>query len=156
MYYFFYLTLILSEQLVHNEMPRYAISTKISVWLKCILSYSLSAHGRIQTGGGQGVRTPPPPKKSQKYRFSLQYWSGSPEKSQSYQASNKCWAIICPPAKRHFNGVKWHFAAGLLMVQLKRFLDPLSPHQQKKNVIKFGPPLTKLIKSAHAAHACFH
>ena len=28
-----------------------------------------------------------PPEKSQKYRVSLQYWSGSPEKSQSYQAS---------------------------------------------------------------------
>ena len=29
--------------------------------------------------GGQGVRTPPPPEKSQKYRVSLQYWSGSPK-----------------------------------------------------------------------------
>ena len=36
------------------------------------------------TEGGQGVR---PPEKSQKYRVCLQYWSGSPEKSQSYQAS---------------------------------------------------------------------
>ena len=31
--------------------------------------------------------------------------SGSPEKSQSYQASIQCWATISPPAKRHLNGV---------------------------------------------------
>ena len=40
-------------------------------------------------GGGDRVRhsDPTPPEKSEKYRVSLQYWSGSPEKSQSYQAS---------------------------------------------------------------------
>ena len=37
--------------------------------------------------GGTGVGTPPPPEKSQRYRVSLQNWSGSPEKSQIYQAS---------------------------------------------------------------------
>ena len=31
--------------------------------------------------------------------------SGPPEKSQSYQASIPCWAIIGQPAKRHLNGV---------------------------------------------------
>ena len=36
---------------------------------------------------GAGGTDPPPPEKSQKYRVSLQYWSRSPEKSQSYQAS---------------------------------------------------------------------
>ena len=35
----------------------------------------------------------------------MRYWYGSPEKSQSYQASIQCWVIICPPAERHFNGV---------------------------------------------------
>ena len=29
----------------------------------------------------------------------------NPLKSQSYQASIQCWAIIGPPAKRHLNGV---------------------------------------------------
>ena len=58
-------------------------------------------------GGGGGDRGSGPPLliKSQKYRVSLQYWSGSPVKSQSYQASIQCWVCICPPAKRHFNGV---------------------------------------------------
>ena len=56
----------------------------------------------------QVVRTPPPPPQpyiSQKYRVSWQYWSGSPEKSQSYQASIQCWAIIGTPAKHHLNRV---------------------------------------------------
>ena len=50
-------------------------------------------------GGGQWVRTPPPPPlKNHKNRVSKQYWSRYPEKSQSYQASIQCWAIIGPPA----------------------------------------------------------
>ena len=53
-------------------------------------------------GGGKGVQTP---ENSPKYRVSEQYWSGSPEKSQSYQASIQCWDIIGPSAKRHLNGV---------------------------------------------------
>ena len=77
--------------------------------------------------GGQGG--PDPPGKSQKYRGSEQHWSGGrgdtgvrtplenhknigflsntgPDPlTQSYQASIQCWAIISPPAKRHFNGV---------------------------------------------------
>ena len=47
-------------------------------------------HGRIQRGD-RGSR-PLPLKNKKKYRVSLQYWSGSPEKSQSYQVSIQCWA----------------------------------------------------------------
>ena len=79
---------------------------------KVLLALILGCHGRIQRGGGQGVRTPPPPpppppppRKITKIRVSKQYWSRSPEKSQSYQASIQCWAIIGPPAKRHLNAV---------------------------------------------------
>ena len=60
---------------------------------------------RGSRGGDRGSGPPPPPGKLQKYRVPLQYWSGSFEKSQSYQASIPCWAIIGPPAKRHLNGV---------------------------------------------------
>ena len=35
------------------------------------------------------------------------------------------------------------------MARLKRHLDNCSPHQTKKNVVKVGPPLTKLSGSAH-------
>ena len=45
---------------------------------------------------------------------------------------------------------QWRFAGEPMMAQLKRYLVPLSPHQLKKNVIKFGPPLTKPSGSAHA------
>ena len=65
-------------------------------------------HVRIQRGGGGGgggTGGPYPPEKSQKYRVSKQYWSGSPDKLQSYQATNQSWTIIGPPAKRHLNGV---------------------------------------------------
>ena len=56
-------------------------------------------HARIQRGDrGSGT---PPPEKSQKYRVSQQYWSGSPEKSQSYQAIIQWLAVkgplILPP-----------------------------------------------------------
>ena len=48
-------------------------------------------HARIQRGTGSG-----PPLKNPKAVGFL----GSPEKSQSYQASIQCWAIIGPPAKK--------------------------------------------------------
>ena len=43
--------------------------------------------------GGQGVWAP----QSQIYRVPYQYWFGISGKSQSYQASIQCWAIISPP-----------------------------------------------------------
>ena len=55
-------------------------------------------------GGGQGVRTTPL-KNHKNKKVSWQYWSRSPEKSQSYQASIQCWAIIGTPAKHHLNGI---------------------------------------------------
>ena len=62
---------------------------------KGLLALILGCHGRIQRGDrGSG----PPPLKNHKNRVSKQYWFRSPEKSQSYQASIQCWAIIGPPA----------------------------------------------------------
>ena len=53
-------------------------------------------------GGGQGVRTPPPPpEKSQKYVI---FCNTGPEPLKK-QASIQCWVIIGLPAKRHLNGV---------------------------------------------------
>ena len=37
-----------------------------------------------------------------------------------------------------------------MMVRLKWYLDPPSPCQLKKNVVKVEPPLTKLSGSTHA------
>ena len=51
-------------------------------------------------GEGQGARTPP--EKSQNYRVSYQYLSGSPEKSLSYQARRQCWG---PSSARQRNAI---------------------------------------------------
>ena len=85
-------------------------------------------HVRIQKGG----RGPDPPGKFQNIFGSLAILVRIPLKSQSNQSSIQCWAIIGPPLKRLF---KWRFAGGSLMA--------------KKNVVKVGPPLTKLSGSAH-------
>ena len=85
---------------VRNEL----VSRKIyNVRVALCIQQRLRAacHWRIQRGW-QGVRTC---LKNHKNRVSLKYWSGSPEKSQSYQVSIYSWAIIGPPAKRHLNGV---------------------------------------------------
>ena len=54
---------------------------------------------RGRTGG------PDPPEKSQKYTVYLQYWSGCPENSESYQVSIQCLAIFDMRAKHHLYGV---------------------------------------------------
>ena len=76
----------------------------VPVWRFKYQQYILA---RIQRGGGfgHGVLTPLPLKNQKKIRVSQQYWPGSPENSQSYQASIQCWAIIGQPAKRLLNGV---------------------------------------------------
>ena len=94
-------------------------------------------------GGDGGSGPPPPVKKSQKYRVSKQYWFGSPEKSQSFQASIQCWANIGTPARRHLNGVS---LVGRWWPAYSGILDPSSPHQLKN--VKPGPPLAKLCGSA--------
>ena len=89
----------------------------------------------IQRWRGQGAGSP---EKSQSYRVSKQYWSRSSEQTQSYQASIQCWAIISPPVGR------------LMMARFKWYLDHLTPiNLKKRNVVRVGPPLTKLIGSAY-------
>ena len=58
-------------------------------------------HGRIR-GGDRGSG---PPLKNHKNIVFPSNFDPDPLKSQSYQASIQCWAIIGTPAKRHFNGV---------------------------------------------------
>ena len=47
-------------------------------WFFCKLVFTLARAMRGSRGGVKGD-PPPPPEKSQKYRISLQYWTGSPE-----------------------------------------------------------------------------
>ena len=56
--------------------------------------------------GGQGVWTPPPPTPGKLQKLGLlARLIRIPSKSQSYQASISWRAIICPPVKRHWNGI---------------------------------------------------
>ena len=58
------------------------------------------------TEGGTGCLDHPPPWKITKIVVVFkQYWFGSPGKSQRYQASIPCRAIIGPPAKCYLSGV---------------------------------------------------
>ena len=59
-----------------------------------------------QEGGG-GVGGPDPHLKSQNIELILQYWSGSPEKLQSNQASIQCWAVICPQRNAILMAFRW-------------------------------------------------
>ena len=87
------------------------------------------AHGRIQR------ETDPHPRKIGFLSILVRF----PLKSQSYQASIRCWAISGTPAKRHLNGV-W-------------LADQWWPASSTKiKVVKVGP----LSGSAHAAgQLCF-
>ena len=58
--------------------------------------------------GGGGGGGPDPTVKSQSYRFSLNTQGSDPlEHLKATQTSIQCWAIIGPPAKRHFNAIFW-------------------------------------------------
>ena len=53
----------------------------------------------------KGDRGSGPPLKNHRNIGFLRNTGPDPEKSQSYQASIQCWAIIGTPAKRNLNGV---------------------------------------------------
>ena len=85
-----------------------------------------------------------PPLKNHKNIGFLNNTAPDPLKSQSYQASIQCWAIIGMPEKRNLNGVSlagqcWTVYSGILI--LTSLIN--------KRVVKFWPPLTKLTGSAH-------
>ena len=97
-----------------------------------------------QEGGGAG-RSGPPPEKSLKYSFLLQYWSVSSENSQSFQASIHCG----PSSVRQRNAIKMSFSAIWILSVLIIPLTPPPPKKKmsetiiklKKKPVRFGPPL---------------
>ena len=115
----------------------------MTVQLPQILLQSNIYHARIQRGGGQGLL--------HKNIGSLSNIGTDPlekkHKATKKPARIQCWAIIGTPAKRHLNGVslagrRRSAYSGALI------LSPLI--DSKKNVVKVGPPLTKLSGSALA------
>ena len=96
-------------------------------------------------GGGTGGQDSPW-KITSLYLFE-QYWSGSPGKLQSYQASIHCRAIIGPLAKRYLNGISlvgWWWPIFSVIWILG---PPLINYKNK--LVRVGPPLTKLSGSEH-------
>ena len=114
-----------------------------------ILEYYACADSEEGTGG------PDPSEKSQKYRVSQQFWSGSPEKPQSYQASisnvGKSSAGQRDAIKMVF---RWRANDGPLSVLFGS--SPLIKKKNKKKVVRIvGPPLAKLSGSAHVMSMYF-
>ena len=85
-------------------MTRAYVCKKISEYPPPPLGFTYPIQNMRGSRGGQGVRTP---LKIAKNRIFYQYRSGSPEQSQSYQASIQCWAVIGTPAKRHLMAFSW-------------------------------------------------
>ena len=94
----------------------------------------------------RGSGPPPPLKNHQNIGFlsKKQYWSGSPEKTQGYQAYIQCWVIIGTPGQR-----QWCFAGGQIIAHLSKYLDPLI---NCKKCCQNWTPLTKHSGSAHEIH----
>ena len=72
-------------------------------------------------------------------------------KIRSYQTSIQCWGIIGTPAKHHLMEFRWRANDDPLIVVLGSSLpsSKKKKKKKKKNVVKVGPPLTKLSGSAH-------
>ena len=71
-----------------------------------------------------------------KYRVSLQYLTGSPEKWQKCQASTQCWPINATPAKHHLMTFRWRADGGPLLVVFGFFL-PLSAKTKTNKTSEF-------------------
>ena len=98
-------------------------------------------------GAEQGVRTPL--KKHKHIGFHRKTAPDPLKKAQGYQASILYRATIDTPGKRHPNGVSlagrcWTAYCGISI--LSRLIN------LKKNVVKFGPPLTNFSGSAYESH----
>ena len=94
-------------------------------------------------GGGQGVRTP------QKNHNKIAIPARIPGKITKLPSQHSMLGHYLPASETPFQCC---FAGGQMMAQLKRYWILCSPHQLQKNkktLIKFGPPLTKLSRSAN-------
>ena len=73
----------------------------------------------------QGIWTPPPPllKKFKNIGFPKQYWSGSPEKPQSYKCTSPAFNVG-PPSARKRNATCWQVVGGPLIAVFGSSLLP--------------------------------
>ena len=93
-------------------------------------------HVRIQRGAGG----PDPPKDHKNIRF-LSNTGLDPLKITKLPSQHSMLDHHQHTSETPF---KWRFAGGLMMARLYWYLDPPSPHQQKKINVTVEPPLAKL------------
>ena len=102
--------------------------------------------------GGTGGPDPPPPLKNHKNIGFPSNTVPDSLKNRSYQASIQCWGIIGTPVKRHLMAFRWRADDGPLKVVLGSSLPSSTKiKEEKKNVVKDGPPQTNLSGSAHVS-----
>ena len=90
-----------------------------------------------------------PPEKSQKYRVSEQYWSGSPEIDKLTKPAFNCGSLSARQRKAILMAFCWRSNDGLLIVIFGSSLSSSIKEKQNKKHVKDGPPLTKLSGFAH-------
>ena len=104
----------------------------IEVWIHLNLPNDLNSTMHEFRRGG--VRTPTPGK-SHKYRVPKQYWSGSPGKSQNFQATIHVGPLSARQRNQTFNAiwmdVRW---------RVDKYMDPLSPRRLKSVRVELDPP----------------
>ena len=86
-----------------------------------MLSLFSSADMRSSRGWNRGSR--PPMKNNKNIGFLSNTGPDPPEKSQSYEVNNQCWAIIGTEAKRHLNDISlvgqcWPTDSGIWILPL--------------------------------------
>ena len=96
-------------------------------------------------GGGAGGPDPPPPLKNHENIGFSSNTGPDPLKNHCYQANIQCWVVIGTLPKRYLMAFRWRAGDGPLKVVHGSSL----PTSTRKNVVKVGPPLTKLSGSAH-------
>ena len=102
--------------------------------------------------GGDRGSGPPPPLKNHKNIGFLRNTGPGLLKSQGYQASIQCWAIIGPPGKCHLNGVSlagrwWSANSGILILPLLIKLKKMDPPSDKTFWIRAWPASLRIRKS---------
>ena len=76
----------------------------------------------------QGIWTPPPPvEKFKNIGFPKQYWSGSPEKSQSYKCTSPAFNVGPPSAGRWWPAYCGIWILSSPLINLKKKLSKLDP-----------------------------
>ena len=105
-------------------------------------------HGRIQRGKAGGPDLPPPPPRNHKAIGCLS--NTGPDPLKNHKATKPALTVRSSSAcQRNSIPFKWLFAFWPALSGNWILSTPPPPLQLKKDVVRVGPPLTKLSGSAH-------